>query len=99
MKIELNNNDLSEESLSTLDTIDRARVKAAVFLIAAKESIELHEPLFAKALSVQAHMLLEPLLARKHEQAAAVAAKLKEEVNIIARDILALKENPNGSAT
>jgi hypothetical protein len=99
MKIELNNDDLSEESLSTLDPGDRAGVEAAVFLIAAKESLQDHHPLYAQALSVQAHMLLEPLLKRKQEQAALVAAKLKEEVDTIAQDILALQENPNGSAT
>jgi hypothetical protein len=87
MYTSLTNDDLSAESLSTLSPKDRAYVEAAVLIIAAKELIASHEPLYGEMLSVQAHHLLGPLRKKKTEDAAATAARLKSEVDDIAKDI------------
>ncbi len=83
----ISNEDLTDVSLSTFEPRDRALIEAAVFLIAAKEVIASHEPLYAEMLSLQAHRLLEPLRERKRQEAEAAEERLKGEVGGIVEDI------------
>ena len=93
MNVYLSNDDLSEEALSTLGPRDRALVEAAVLIIAAKQTLETYEPLYARMLNAQADLLLEPAKLKKKAQAETIAARLKEEVDDIATEIIKLQEN------
>jgi hypothetical protein len=87
LNVNITNDDLTDVSLSTFEPRERASIEAAVLLIAAKEVIASYEPLYGEMLSVQAHHLLGPLRKRKHDEALAAQARLKDEVDGIANDI------------
>jgi hypothetical protein len=86
----ITNDDITEEALSSLEPKDRAMVEAAVFLIAAQQTLRPFDLLYAQSLSVQADLLLTPLKQKKMDEEAAMKAKIQAEVDEIAKDIQSL---------